>query len=621
MIMAKPAAVKPRVIAPQTGEIIPLEDVVRELLEQDFRGQVWIVGPIGSGKTTALDHLAAVFATSSSQLRLLDRPFQDGDARDSMTIYTHISAPAASKYVYRLAPWVTDDLIEYLLAHHREKCASVLNRLKASPDPGIVLGNPELWAIVLEQMASDESILNVRGALLRFLDLRFRDGAVRRIMQAYSFSALIGADPVAAQSLTEMKKHGIDETLPWPIRHRILQILLASERIAADLANDSPHLQLDKHLPRELVREVANRIQSDSQCIKGLKKLISKRHEDCHPMAASILHFVDSAWIPSPGSLTVLAGAYLDRAMWPRVDLEMINLREADLSNASLEHANLSRADASKTNLRSASLRGALMQEIQANEAVLAEADVSHVAAERADMDSADLHSANLEGAFLTKASFQGADLRWARFAGALLQQANFRRANIEEADFSRANLEGACLSGLKLARATFNGANLAKADLSKCDMEYMELPAAELGGADLEGALLTGSSMPRANLGNARLRQCGLADIDWERANLRNADLTNASFHLGSSRSGLVGSPIASEGTRTGFYTDDFTEQDFKSPEEIRKANLCGADLRGAKVEGVDFYLVDLRRALYDSDQEQHFRRCGAILEARAET
>ena len=43
----------------------------------------------------------------------------------------------------------------------------------------------------------------------------------------------------------------------------------------------------------------------------------------------------------------------------------------------------------------------------------------------------------------------------------------------------------------------------------------------------------------------------------------------------MGSSRSGLVESPIASLGTRTGFYTDDFNEQDFKSPEEIRKANL----------------------------------------------
>jgi hypothetical protein len=52
------------------------------------------------------------------------------------------------------------------------------------------------------------------------------------------------------------------------------------------------------------------------------------------------------------------------------------------------------------------------------------------------------------------------------------------------------------------------------------------------------------------------------------------------------------VGSPIACEGSRTGFYTDDFEEQTFKSPEEIRKANLCNADLRGAKLDGVDFYL-----------------------------
>jgi hypothetical protein len=30
-------------------------------------------------------------------------------------------------------------------------------------------------------------------------------------------------------------------------------------------------------------------------------------------------------------------------------------------------------------------------------------------------------------------------------------------------------------------------------------------------------------------------------------------------------------------EGSRTGFYTDD---QTYKPPEEIRKANLCGAVL-----------------------------------------
>lgn len=58
------------------------------------------------------------------------------------------------------------------------------------------------------------------------------------------------------------------------------------------------------------------------------------------------------------------------------------------------------------------------------------------------------------------------------------------------------------------------------------------------------------------------------------------------------------------------------YDEQYFKSPEEIRKANLCGADVRGARLADVDFYLVDLRGVRCDRRQRKHFRRCGAILD-----
>ena len=101
---------------------------------------------------------------------------------------------------------------------------------------------------------------------------------------------------------------------------------------------------------------------------------------------------------------------------------------------------------------------------------------------------------------------------------------------------------------------------------------------------------------MVGGDLSAARLCNAGLGDVDWPGVCLRGSDLRQATFHMGSSRSGLVDSTIASEGSRTGFYTDDYSEQDFKSPEEIRKANLCRADLRGALIDGVDFYLVDLR-------------------------
>jgi hypothetical protein len=41
------------------------------------------------------------------------------------------------------------------------------------------------------------------------------------------------------------------------------------------------------------------------------------------------------------------------------------------------------------------------------------------------------------------------------------------------------------------------------------------------------------------------------------------------------------------------------------------------GADLRGARLEGTDFYLVDVRDAKYTEDQHEHFAR-GAFLASR---
>jgi uncharacterized protein YjbI with pentapeptide repeats len=145
--------------------------------------------------------------------------------------------------------------------------------------------------------------------------------------------------------------------------------------------------------------------------------------------------------------------------------------------------------------------------------------------------------------------------------------------------------------------------------------MEDIESPEGQFTKAQLTSAHLTGSRMPRVKMQDANLVGTYLAEIDWAGADLRNADLRGAIFHMGSSRSGLVGSPIAREGSMTGFYTDEREEMYFKRPEEIRKANLRGADLWGAKIEGADFYLVDLRDARLDQTQWQYAKHCGAIL------
>jgi uncharacterized protein YjbI with pentapeptide repeats len=165
------------------------------------------------------------------------------------------------------------------------------------------------------------------------------------------------------------------------------------------------------------------------------------------------------------------------------------------------------------------------------------------------------------------------------------------------------------------LQQTNLSGARLHKAWLAGCDMEEMDLRGVDLSGATLGGGLLTGACLAGANLRKADLQNTGLAEIDLEGADLRKANLWGASFHLGSTRSGLVGSLIPCEGSKTGFYTDEREEQNYRRPEEIRKANLSHADLRGAKISGVDFYLVDVRGAKYTGKQAKYLKRCGAIM------
>ena len=143
-------------------------------------------------------------------------------------------------------------------------------------------------------------------------------------------------------------------------------------------------------------------------------------------------------------------------------------------------------------------------------------------------------------------------------------------------------------------------------------------MPGAIFTAANLEMAALTGSFMPGGSFCGANLTAARLADVEWERADLRGADLRSATFHMGSSRSGLLFGLPPSEGSRNGFYTDEYLDQSFRCAEEIRKADLRGADLTGANLEGVDFYLVDLRGATYSARQEDLLRRSGAILDVR---
>ena len=185
---------------------------------------------------------------------------------------------------------------------------------------------------------------------------------------------------------------------------------------------------------------------------------------------------------------------------------------------------------------------------------------------------------------------------------------ADFDGASSEKCMFRMVNFQETVLNHATWRFGQFPGSNFEFARIEQVKFQY----------ANFQGAHLTASRMREVNLVGADFRRAGLADIDWEGVDLRRANLRWCAFHMGSSRSGLVGSPYPGHGSKTGFYTNDFDDIWHRPPEEIRKANLCGADLRGAYLRDTDFYLVDLRGAIYDHDQREHFIRCDAILDDR---
>jgi uncharacterized protein YjbI with pentapeptide repeats/energy-coupling factor transporter ATP-binding protein EcfA2 len=616
MIEPRRAPVEPRVFCSGSGCALRLIDEARALLDKSVCGAVAILGPPGSGKTVALEHLAAFLPASANVIYLDEASATDIQPflLDHLVFYTpRPGSPSEPSLIsFRLAPWTRDELVVYLAAAHRERCSSVLDRLPKS-DPLPFAGLAAIWRIILDRMAEDDGIPDAEAALARYVEDVFRNEQLAQ----HARNACLGFLALAGRNQSGPENAFFPKNLNHLLQCPDVQVLLATDQIIRDLVRESVCEFLRWNLPANLIRSVGARLAGDERRLQRLSDLF-RGPAKTHAMTASLLAAADKTWVPRRGSIRQLKGALITRVCWPGVHLASLDLEEADFTQADLHGAVLDRAHAPSSKFQFSDLRGASLFTVDATGADFAHAKMASVQAEDGKFALGNLEEADLSGAFLKGSSFHRANLVGVTFRGADLTGANLISAKLGEADFSEANLTGAFLEGVRLRGDCCTGACLRKANLKKCDLEEVNLDGAVLRDADLEGALLTGSSANGADFSGAILRETGLAEVNWEGAELRNADLRGATFHMGTTRSGLVGSPIASEGSRTGFYTDDYEDRYFKAPEEIRKANLRGADLRGARLENVDFYLVDVRDALYGPEQEEHLRRCGAILEAR---
>jgi uncharacterized protein YjbI with pentapeptide repeats len=540
-----------------------LERLLFPLVHTKARGLVVVTAGAGGGKTVALRHLRAVLP--SDLVGFYDSHEVASAVRASRTqLVIHAGEEARDLDVlatFELCPWTLDDCLEYLVAVRRPQCASVLSRLKDDAALALLRGTPQLLTAVMNAMAEDSSIATARQALgkqiMRVLPMQDRDRYV-----------IDSSTPLNA------------EQRRW-LRHDIVRQMCVAGWIGDELSRGATPALLNGMKQEELIPEIAEALRDRPQAVDCLENLVKTQPQaSAVPMGASILLRLNPNWRPAIGRVIQLTWAQLANARWSGVDLSSALLSGANLSKADLSGAKLACAVADGADFSGANLHGAVLDHMVLTQAKLTSADLSDVSAlhanfSQADLDGARLNHASLDDAKFNRSNMENAECRWAKFFRAQLVDTSLRGANFQSGYFRRARIYR-----VDMSEANWAGASFAEAQLRQCNLEGLELPYADFERANLNGSLLTGSLIRGGNFRGASFRQAGLAEVEWEDADLRDADFTNASFHLGSTRSGLVGSTIPGEGSRTGFYTDDFNEQDFKAPEEIRKACLCGANL-----------------------------------------
>jgi uncharacterized protein YjbI with pentapeptide repeats len=589
-LLPQRAPVRPRITAAPHTVPRPLDVEVADLLARGTGAVRLLVGPARSGKTTALRHLAAVFA-GESRLRLVDSdaPAIPPDHQAVTIAAVRGSAIAPAGDTWFLAPWSDDDCLDYLMHVHAGSVAAAYDVWRA-PGPAHDLHRwPQLCAAVLDEIALGGT-RTVFAALRAVVHARVapavlpaaRDHALRTFLCS-------AAEERADADARERHVPAVVSALDLPLRRSLaVRSLLAAERLAAMAAGQEPRELPRVHWHSSLRSACGQLLREDGELRARLLAALSPRRHRHRSLLLSLLCNEGPAFRPPLNPLWGIAGARLAGA-----DLCGLQLL-GNLDGIDLADADLRRSRFVDCTLVAASLRGAKIAE-----ATLIGAQATHL-----DASGAAGKGLVAERAVLTDARFADADLLRARFAHAILCRADFARANLRGADLQGADLTRAVLAGADLAGANLAGADLSHTDLrdvglAGCRLERTRAIEADLSGvaidldaagADLRRADLTGSAFRGANLRGADMRGAALAGIDLQGADLADADMRRATFQPGSARSGLV-----------------------------RKADLRGCNLRGARITGVDFHLVDVRGAQIDAGQRAWLERCRAILDRQA--
>ena len=299
--------VRPRVIdhGSESGEPVRLEDALERRLQEGGRDDLFLEGPPGSGKHTALAYARLAFEGHAGiAFGGTPNEVESHDVRVRLRVDAS-GAHRAPIERLELAPWKRDEWIEYLLARHRVACTSVMARLEAPELELDLKGRPLLWAAILDEMASDPALPNAFEAMRRAVRRRFSsphafDAAARQLWLALSPTL----DAVVVQELRAIAAMEPDAA-PF-LNQGSVHILLGAEHVSATFG-EARTCPLPPRLHESFLRAVRPLMHSRAIARETLEQVVdgSLRVE-----AADVAAVPDAVGdLPVPAEPSPVAGA------------------------------------------------------------------------------------------------------------------------------------------------------------------------------------------------------------------------------------------------------------------------------------------------------------------------
>ena len=212
------------------------------------------------------------------------------------------------------------------------------------------------------------------------------------------------------------------------------------------------------------------------------------------------------------------------------LDLSRINLDFIDLKEANMERVNLYQTDLNQADLQNANLSYANLERADLKNANLQDANLNRVILDRAVFVLANLRGASIET--------DGKSIEGTNFYAARLEDADFEFGSIYKVNFSHAYLRSASLGGHPIFSRVSNS-NFERADLHGAflygefignNFQYANLSEVILRG-HFKSNYIKGVDFYQADLKDAVFDSIDFDEVSLTRANLRNATIINSSF------------------------------------------------------------------------------------------